>query len=57
MSELSFNLARKLWVVARTRLQWALGGDPEAVFERVSALLSRDAGHRVVQPGEPTFDS
>ena len=54
-TEPSVSLARKLWVAARTRLQWALSGDPEAVFERVSALPSRDAGQRNVQPGEPTF--
>lgn len=54
-TEPDVGLARKLWVVARTRLQWALNRDPETVFERVSALPSRDAQRPDVQPGDPTF--
>lgn len=37
-SEPSLGTARKLFVYARTRLSWARSKDPEAVFDKVSAV-------------------
>ncbi|MFB6165817.1 MAG: phytoene/squalene synthase family protein [Haloarculaceae archaeon] len=34
----SLSTRRKLWLAVRTRWHWALAGDPEAVFERVSCV-------------------
>lgn len=39
-SEPSLSTPRKLWLYARTRLAWTRNKDPEAVFEKVSAVRS-----------------
>jgi phytoene synthase len=48
----SLSGARKLFLLAKTRLYWAMEGDPVAVFRRVSAVpypgdgdTARDPGH------------
>ena len=50
--EPSLSTARKLWCVARTRWHWHWNRDPEAVFERVSAVPSADTGRPGIDPGE-----
>ncbi|APX96871.1 phytoene/squalene synthase family protein [Natronorubrum daqingense] len=50
--EPSLSTARKLRCLAKTRWHWHWNRDPEAVFERVSAALSTDAGRRGPEHGE-----
>ncbi|WP_255168550.1 phytoene/squalene synthase family protein [Natrononativus amylolyticus] len=50
--EPSLSTARKLWCVAKTRWHWHLHRDPEAVFERVSAVPSAETGSRGPSHGE-----
>jgi len=49
------GLARKLWVVTKTRLAWAIHKDPETVFERVSAIPTHERPRHDVPPSDPTF--
>ncbi len=50
----SLSTARKLWCLARTRWHWHWNRDPEAVFQRVSAVQSNEAGLHGLEPGERT---
>ncbi|SFB86964.1 phytoene synthase [Halobiforma haloterrestris] len=52
--EPSLSTARKLWCLAKTRWHWHWNRDPEAVFQRVSAVPTADPGpdHRGPEPGD-----
>ena len=50
--EPSLSTARKLWCVARTRWHWHWNRDPEAVFQRVSAVPTAEPGHTGLEPGD-----
>ncbi|EMA35420.1 phytoene/squalene synthase family protein [Halobiforma nitratireducens] len=43
-SEPSLSTGRKLWCLAKTRWHWHWNRDPEAVFQRVSAVPTADPG-------------
>ncbi|AFZ73385.1 phytoene/squalene synthase family protein [Natronobacterium gregoryi] len=43
-SEPSLSTTRKLWCVAKTRWHWHWNRDPEAVFQRVSAVPTAEPG-------------
>ncbi|WP_256545284.1 phytoene/squalene synthase family protein [Halobellus inordinatus] len=57
----SLSTSRKLYLLAKTRLYWALERDPVAVFRRVSVVpypdeseTTRDSGHSGPSPGRTT---
>ncbi|MFB6071107.1 MAG: phytoene/squalene synthase family protein [Halanaeroarchaeum sp.] len=50
----SVSRARQIWVVARTAFAWKVSGDPESVFERVSAIPSGEGRDRAVHPADPS---
>ncbi len=50
--EPSLSTTRKLWCVAKTRWHWHWNRDPEAVFQRVSAVPALETGHPGPGPGE-----
>ncbi|AFO56851.1 phytoene/squalene synthase family protein [Natrinema sp. J7-2] len=50
--EPSLSTARKLWCLAKTRWHWHWNRDPEAVFERVSAVPTADHDHRHPEHGD-----
>ncbi|WP_255191211.1 phytoene/squalene synthase family protein [Natronobeatus ordinarius] len=50
--EPSLSTARKLWCVARTRWHWHWNRDPEAVFQRVSAVPTAEPGRTGLEPGD-----
>jgi len=50
--EPSLSTARKLWCLAKTRWHWHWNRDPEAVFQRVSAIPSREPDHRGPEHGD-----
>ncbi len=47
----SLSTARRLWLVARTWAAWKRSGDPEAVFERVSAVPATPPGDETPAAG------
>ncbi len=51
-TEPSLSTARKLWCLAKTRWHWHWNRDPEAVFQRVSAVPSADQDHHSPGPGD-----
>ncbi|GAB7019834.1 phytoene/squalene synthase family protein [Halostagnicola bangensis] len=50
--EPSLSTTRKLWCLAKTRWHWHWNRDPEAVFQRVSAVPPSDTCHRGPGHGE-----
>lgn len=48
----SLSTRRKVWCLARTRWHWHWNRDPEAVFQRVSAVPAVDTGTSGPEPGE-----
>jgi len=50
--EPSLSTTRKLWCLAKTRWHWHWNRDPEAVFQRVSAIPSGEPEHRGPEHGE-----
>ncbi|TYL38549.1 geranylgeranyl-diphosphate geranylgeranyltransferase [Natronococcus pandeyae] len=51
-SEPSLSTSRKLWCLAKTRWYWHWNRDPEAVFERVSAISSPEPERHGPEHGE-----
>ena len=52
--EPSLSTARKLWCLVRTRWHWHWNRDPEAVFHRVSAIQTGEAGISSFEPSDRT---
>ena len=50
--EPSLSTARKVWCLAKTRWHWHWNRDPEAVFQRVSAIPSGEPDHRGPEHGD-----
>lgn len=50
--EPSLSTARKLWCLAKTRWHWHWNRDPEAVFQRVSAIPSAEPDRRGPEHGD-----
>ena len=50
--EPSLSTTRKLWCLAKTRWHWHWNRDPEAVFQRVSAVPSAAPDHRGPEHGD-----
>ncbi|PGF16859.1 geranylgeranyl-diphosphate geranylgeranyltransferase [Natrinema sp. CBA1119] len=50
--EPSLSTTRKLWCLAKTRWHWHWNRDPEAVFQRVSAVPSGEPDHRASERGD-----
>lgn len=51
-TEPSLSTARKLWCLAKTRWHWHWNRDPEAVFQRVSAIPTVGQDHHRPGPGD-----
>jgi phytoene synthase len=51
-SEPSLSTARKLWCLAKTRWHWHWNRDPEAVFQRVSAVPAAEHERRSSEHGD-----
>jgi 15-cis-phytoene synthase len=51
-AEPSLSTSRKLWCLAKTRWYWHWNRDPEAVFERVSAIPAPEPERRSPEHGE-----
>ncbi|WP_254765097.1 phytoene/squalene synthase family protein [Natrinema marinum] len=51
-SEPSLSTARKLWCLAKTRWHWHWNRDPEAVFQRVSAVPTTEPDRRGPEHGD-----
>ncbi|MFA9504683.1 phytoene/squalene synthase family protein [Natrinema sp. H-ect1] len=51
-AEPSLSTARKLWCLAKTRWHWHWNRDPEAVFQRVSAVPTREPSRHGPEHGD-----
>lgn len=51
-SKPSLSTARKLWCLVKTRWHWHWHRDPEAVFQRVSAVPTAEPGRRGPEHGD-----
>jgi phytoene synthase len=52
----SLSTARKLYLLCKTRLYWAIESDPVAVFRRVSVVPYADESGAARDPGRPGSD-